>query len=77
MLALHPDVVLQELSAIVLDEEDRNRWSVGMPIKDAGCSDELISVYAQDGEWLGIGQGSPERGAWLPKKVIGTRLSGL
>jgi hypothetical protein len=65
--------MLQELGILVIDDESRQRWRHGMPIQDAGCSDELVSVYALDGEWLGIGRGEQEAGRWAPEKVVGIR----
>lgn len=72
-IALHPDAMLQELGILVIDDESRQRWRHGMPIQDAGCSDELVSVYALDGEWLGIGRGERAAGRWAPEKVVGIR----
>ena len=69
----HPDAMLQELGALILDYASRERWRHGMPIVDAGCSDERVSVYALDGEWLGIGRGERAAGCWAPVKVVGIR----
>jgi len=75
MLALHPDALLTELPAIVIDPDDEARWRTGMPVRLGTVTDETVKVYAADGVWLGIGEGAPERGEWQPVKVIG-RSSG-
>jgi tRNA pseudouridine55 synthase len=72
-IALHPDAMLQELGVLIVDDASRERWRHGMSIVDARCSDERVSVYALDGEWLGIGRGDSAAGRWAPEKVVGIR----
>jgi len=70
-IALHPDALLTDLPAIVVAEDEVARWRTGMPIGSESVTDETVSVYAADGNWLGIGRGDPAREAWLPVKVVG------
>lgn len=72
-IALHPDALLGEMPAIVIGEAQRDRWSNGLGIPLDPVTGEQVSVYAGGGEWLGIGHGDPDRGQWMPDKVIGGR----
>lgn len=70
-VALHPDAMLTGMDALVLDESARTRWRQGQPIAATAPSTGAVSVYADDGTWLGIGEASSDRQHWKPRKVIG------
>lgn len=72
-IALHPDALLGEMPAIIITEEQRERWANGLGLSVSPVTDEQVSVYAEGGDWLGIGHGDPGTGQWLPDKVIGGR----
>ena len=69
-LALHPDVLLADLPAIVIDGDDCRLWRTGMPIRLGEVTDGAVKVYAANGTWLGIGRGDTNAGVWRPVKVI-------
>jgi tRNA pseudouridine55 synthase len=75
-VALHPDALLGGMPAVILNEQERARWANGMGIPRNPVTGEQVSVYAEGGDWLGIGHGDPERGQWLPDKVVGGRQEG-
>jgi tRNA pseudouridine55 synthase len=72
-IALHPDALVGEMPAMIIAEEQRERWTNGMGLAIEPVTGEQVSVYAEGGDWLGIGHGEPERGQWLPDKVVGGR----
>jgi tRNA pseudouridine55 synthase len=75
-VALHPDALLGEMPAVIITDEQRGRWANGLGIALPPVTDEQVSVYAECGDWLGIGHGDPAVGQWLPDKVIGGREVG-
>ena len=64
------------MPAVIISEQERDRWANGLGISLAPVTGEQVTVYAERGDWLGIGHGDPERGQWLPDKVIGGRREG-
>jgi tRNA pseudouridine55 synthase len=74
-IALHPDTMMSDAGAIVLDTESRRRWINGMGIVDSAVTDEIVSVYADTGEWLGAGRGEPGERRWMPAKVTFDRTN--
>jgi tRNA pseudouridine55 synthase len=69
-VAIHPDVVMADRSALVLGEGEVALWRNGGSFS-AEC-DELgpVRVYDARGEWLGVGRYDGERRAWRPVKVV-------
>jgi len=73
------DIVLQDLPAIAIDEDNEKAFKTGRPIfpreKDIGNTSKGSSyrycrAYSQDGRFLGILRRSKSRGVWEPKKVF-------
>lgn len=69
----HPDSVLADWPAILLDHAAAGRWATGMtisggPDQGAGCR-----AYGANGEWLGIGRWDGGSGQWQPTKVMAAR----
>ena len=71
-IAHHPDMAAAALPAILLNDNDRRRWSHGLAVASgpAPLQDEVVRAYDQSGGWLGVGRGDATRGAWRPTKVI-------
>jgi tRNA pseudouridine55 synthase len=70
-LALHPDTALLDWPAIVLDEAGTLAWRQGKDLRlGRGADSERCRAYSTAGDWLGLGRGDTERGAWRPEKVI-------
>ncbi len=67
-LAFHPDWVLQELTAVVLDDEAAHSWRLGQTVRHDPVVRGSVRVYDAEGAWLGIGEASGE--AIRPTKVI-------
>ncbi len=68
-IAYHPDTVLQEWPALVLDDEHATAWKQGKPI-DLDGSVERARVYDARGNWLGLGFGDKDAGVIRPAKVV-------
>ncbi|CAN5687698.1 hypothetical protein BH09CHL1_BH09CHL1_28060 [soil metagenome] len=68
-IAVHPDSMVGDKPAIILNEETRRRWINGMGFVAEGVTDEIVSVYADTGEWMGSGHGDLSRNEWVPTKV--------
>jgi tRNA pseudouridine55 synthase len=68
-IAIHPAVMTGESPVVVLDQAVRRRWINGMGFAADVTTDEIVSVYADTGEWMGTGRGDPARGEWVPEKV--------
>lgn len=71
-IAVHPDIATSFHPAIVLDHEFMTRWRNGSKIRVGNTTEEIVRVYDDQGDWLGIGRGSVDEGTWRPMKVIGT-----
>lgn len=70
-VAVHPDRVIEQWPAIVLDSEGERLWTTGRPITGTITDTENIRAYSTAGHWLGIGEAQPgQPGAWQPQKVI-------
>ena len=70
-LAVHPDAVLEDWPALLLDPPAAAAWRRGSPIPAVGLTaDEPVRAYDAAGDWLGVGVGDPAGGAWRPVKVV-------
>jgi tRNA pseudouridine55 synthase len=69
-IAVHPDVMLGDIPALVLDGETRRRWINGIGFTGSAVTNEIVSVYADTGEWMGTGRWDLPQRMWVPDKVI-------
>ncbi len=69
-IALHPDAVLGDAGAVLLDREASQRWSHGGSIAGSGEENGLIRAYGEGGSWLGVGSWNPAQSSWRPLKVV-------
>jgi len=77
---LYPiDIVLQDFSAIVIDDTAEEAMRKGSPLSleqndsqndNESSRQRYCRAYSQDGRFLGILQRVPDKGIWQPKKVI-------
>lgn len=78
LYALHPDAVMLDAGAIVLDEPLTWAWFHGQPVPAGelqAVNDEgpvAARAYSQDGHWLGTGLMNTDTGQWWPRQVVGT-----
>jgi len=70
LVAIHPDLPVQEWPALLLDEPAALRWRQGSPIAAAGSAAGPIRAYDAGGEWLGTGSADPAGAVWQPRKVV-------
>jgi tRNA pseudouridine55 synthase len=68
-VAYHPDVVLHDWPAMVVDAQHAIFWRQGKPIPVAGARGS-VRVYDAAGTWLGIGCGDDEGAHVQPVKVV-------
>jgi tRNA pseudouridine55 synthase len=68
-VAFHPDGVLVEWPALILDENGVKDWTDGKILPSTTPAGGLCRVYDSDGAWLGVGRAEGER-AWRPHKVV-------
>lgn len=69
-LAVHPDAVLEEWPALLLDAADATAWSTGLALPAAGDASGMCRAYDTGGSWLGIGTADEVANLWRPAKVI-------
>jgi tRNA pseudouridine55 synthase len=69
-IALHPDRVLEEWPALLLDVAAGQTWQSGGSIATSWTDDRLCRVYDATGTWLGVGAHDPTAGRWRPLKVV-------
>lgn len=67
-LAFHPDWVLQDRAAVVLDEHESRCWTTGQRVACDAIISGMVRVYDADGTWLGVGEA--EAGVIRSTKVI-------
>ncbi len=68
-VAFHPDVVLEEWPALILSPSESKAWRQGNVVP-APQIEERCRAYDADGEWIGVGIGQADVGAWQPTKVM-------
>ena len=69
-VAMHPDVMLRGLAAIIIDEVSLGYWRRGIPVRIGEASNETVAVYTTAGDWVGIAQGDADDRSWRPVKVV-------
>ncbi|MDQ4044514.1 MAG: tRNA pseudouridine(55) synthase TruB, partial [Chloroflexota bacterium] len=70
-VALHPDAVLPDADALILDEGEERRWFNGLPIERSAMT-PVVRVYDSRREWAGIGV--RDDGVRIyPKRVVRAR----
>nr|MBA3528501.1 tRNA pseudouridine(55) synthase TruB [Propionibacteriaceae bacterium] len=79
-IAIHPDVALMALPALLLSGEEAIRWQQGKsipgPSVEHGVLDAAsIRAYDATGQWIGIGVADRDPGNWHPKKVVSAPLA--
>lgn len=69
-IAHHPDSIVLDWPALVLDDVASHRWLAGSPIEGKRDDRGRCRAYGVDGHWLGVGtwDGSSEK--WRPSKVM-------
>lgn len=74
--AVHPDVVLAHLAAVVIDMFQTQAWYHGAPVCPLRASParDPARVYGTDGRWLGIARYRADDGRWWPELVVSDRL---
>lgn len=57
VIAYHPDTVVGDLPAVILDDPSIHRWEQGQSIPlDADFTPGPVRAYSVGGDWLGIGE---------------------
>lgn len=78
LYALHPDAVMLDAGAIVLDEPLTRAWYYGQPVPagplqiERGEGPVVARAYDEHGDWLGTGMMEPGTAQWRPRQVVGT-----
>lgn len=67
-LAFHPDWAMQDMTAVVLSEEDVRSWVMGQVLEQGLALNGTVRVYDSDGTWLGVGEATYKM--LRPTKVI-------
>lgn len=67
-VAVHPDAALADWPALLLDDAAALAWTQGKVIADDATADTFTRAYDGDGNWRGIGIGTPH--GWQPRKVV-------
>ncbi len=68
-VAFHPDIVLEEWPALILNDAEAKTWRQGNGIAAAPI-EARCRAYDAGGEWLGVGVGQADLGVWRPSKVM-------
>jgi len=68
-LAVHPDAVLADWPAVVLDEPATIDWRHGNSLVGGTPDAGPFRAYGPDGTWLGLGRA--DAAVWRPTKVVG------
>ncbi|HEU0163845.1 MAG TPA: tRNA pseudouridine(55) synthase TruB [Thermomicrobiales bacterium] len=70
-MAFHPDTVLLDRPAVILDPESALAWIQGKVVAQPGCSG-TIRVYDDAGNWLGVGTADATSQTIKADKVVPT-----
>lgn len=70
-VAIHPDIAVEQLDAVVTDDAGFEEWRHGRPAP-AGSSGEAadVRIYSGEGSWMGIGRIDPGQTVARPLRVI-------
>lgn len=68
-IAWHPDAVMHDWPALLLDDDDGLRWRQGKTIAHSGIR-RHVRAYDAAGHWLGVGQGDADGTLIRPTKVV-------
>jgi len=55
-LAFHPDWVLQDMTAVFLDNPGLRSWSTGQSVAEDAVPSGPVRVYDGEGTWVGLGE---------------------
>jgi tRNA pseudouridine55 synthase len=69
-VSIHPDTVMADRAALILDEAAIARWENGGSLSAVDGETGPVRVYDTHGAWHGVGRYDGERGAWRPAKVV-------
>jgi tRNA pseudouridine55 synthase len=69
-VAIHPDAVMADRSALILGETVTDLWQNGGSLSAENGDEKPVRIYDERGEWLGVGRYDGERRAWRPVKVV-------
>lgn len=73
-VAFHPDWVIQQLTALILDDVEAIGWTLGQAIAPRATVQGPVRVYDRAGWWLGIGDAGVDR--VRPVKVVAPARAG-
>lgn len=68
-VAFHPDRVLEEWPALILDADGAKHWTDGKTLHSRTTTSGRCRVYTSDGAWLGVGRADDDQ-TWRPRKVV-------
>lgn len=69
-IAIHPDEVTRDQSALLLGAEATAVWRNGGSLRGTDPVAGPVRVYDPEGEWLGVGRYDDQTASWRPVKVI-------
>lgn len=69
-VAHHPDAVLADWPALLLDRDTGAAWQHGGLVTSAGQASGRCRVYDDVGNWLGVGTADAGGARWRPLKVV-------
>src|SRR5574341_456065 len=69
-----PDFGLDHLPSLVLNQDELDHFAHGRPVSGHPAASELCRVYDPEQRLIGIVQGDPDRGVWIPRKVLTGQL---
>lgn len=72
-IAHHPDAVVSDWPALLLDPIAESRWMSGQTVDSSLPAAGRCRAFGPSGEWRGVGEASSDGSAWQPKKVAGGR----
>lgn len=74
-IAVHPDSVLGDRPALVLDDLTSQSWLNGGMVPGVAKDTGPVRIYSVDGDWLGVGRYDVERRVWRPVKTVRAEAS--
>lgn len=69
-VAVHPDAVISNWPAVLLDKATQAHWLNGQAVPGPEAAGRC-RAFSEDGDWLGIGRAMETGTGWQPHKVMG------